>query len=1301
MNLRFAAFSFAVLARHVADAQDDRLCGTLSVRQADYRGDIAVTANGRTCQAWTSQTPHSHGNTPQAREGKGLDGGHNYCRNPDGEPKAWCYTTDPAKRWELCAVPACSTVTYPTIPGGDTSSGAAAAVTTEMIEAEYTRSTGVCFNAENGDSVDRVQMDGLYATDAEGPGTCYNFCEPIKDEPGYVGMQWTAVNLAARCICLFDDGTMPEVLPGGVTTFTDRLSVGAIAGNGNTIASCYAFKGYMDATRRSIYGTGTPLTDYLDMDVYGAAVQIANAEVQYDQNQNPTYADRAAPTFSADHSTLSATGNTWSAYLLPEEITVHEDTVLQFNFTLDEETVLGFQAVCLDADTEETGSNGRCFVLRSSQGWVQHMVNVPTQTMVGETTVHSIPVGDFFTGPVNYVAFLQDSDGQDRSTGGSSVSGLKLVSMVNEYLEIEIDGTMEYLQNEQQSFMAANSAQDTGDYWMHLSEDHKAVQINGNQWKALPLNAPYDITANTILEFDIVVGQSVDFHAICLDADLTMADNKNCVVVQNPNEAANNFHHITTKLVTGEPKRIVIPFGSYMNLKEGEVDTVNYLAFIQDNDQSELHKGRSTWSNFRVYEDASRFPIALSLFGANVTVPNIQEALSNDAGDMQDSRDHIMSVSSDGLTITATSNSWKMLELPSSFAVTPATVLKFDFQVEQEAELHAICLLNQIRIKDGRNDCFFTAGLQSHSSTQGQMIEPYTHEGEMNNYEIVVGSYFTGEVQYLGILVDNDLGFTGGDVERTYGQSSWSNIAVYNLPSLDIGFDGGFISIDNHQLSYDQNQDSTPIRNYMATIDHDSINFSGNVWRALELPTPLSPTDLGDFVVSFDFAVVEAAEIHAICFEENREFGDQDQPANVDPRRCVATSYFQDAPNVLNVMYSDYQTRPGESHRYVLNLSKMYDRMYGPIKYIAFVHDNDLGDKRAGDSTYSNIAITTTLTSCLDDANFAFDLDDCTVGNFLGKVQEAMEAKATCTSADPLIELMAIFDATQEMDVYKKIEKICTEAYKLDQYDFADNNLGIDEATERQLVKEYIDGGTVLNYETEAESAVNVGFVNSEHATSRLLSWPKHHALDNCDIGAAMCCFIASRTNPAPVTDNSDVCYVNMKASKRTAHVAAGWSIYGEGDSSEDMYCEGFAWGNDGGSLSSALKGNALFHVGFMENFSTGSVEQVPGAPLCGCMDKMPVVTNAACTDVSAPGSVLNVSFDSAVGLFRSTFTLGNIEYGTCGDSAGLVDHYATLVGEGKATSVDVAYMQGRLVGDGGCDAAINKFLAGKGLVKA
>lgn len=62
---------------------------------------------------------------------------------------------------------------------------------------------------------------------------------------------------------------------------------------------------------------------------------------------------------------------------MSQEIPIEEDSVLQFNFLVEEDTDAGFQAVCLHDDNEETGSNGMCSVLRSSQGWIRNMVNLP------------------------------------------------------------------------------------------------------------------------------------------------------------------------------------------------------------------------------------------------------------------------------------------------------------------------------------------------------------------------------------------------------------------------------------------------------------------------------------------------------------------------------------------------------------------------------------------------------------------------------------------------------------------------------------------------------------------------------------------------------------------------------------------------------------------------------------------------------------------------------------------------------------------------------------------------------------
>ncbi|KAI8510796.1 hypothetical protein Bbelb_117120 [Branchiostoma belcheri] len=69
-----------------------------------YRGTVSVTKTGRTCQHWDSQRPHRH-RTVANHPSSGLE--QNYCRNPDGGPTPWCYTTDPNKKYEFCDVPHC------------------------------------------------------------------------------------------------------------------------------------------------------------------------------------------------------------------------------------------------------------------------------------------------------------------------------------------------------------------------------------------------------------------------------------------------------------------------------------------------------------------------------------------------------------------------------------------------------------------------------------------------------------------------------------------------------------------------------------------------------------------------------------------------------------------------------------------------------------------------------------------------------------------------------------------------------------------------------------------------------------------------------------------------------------------------------------------------------------------------------------------------------------------------------------------------------------------------------------------
>uniref|UniRef100_A0A8B9Q4V4 Plasmin n=1 Tax=Apteryx owenii TaxID=8824 RepID=A0A8B9Q4V4_APTOW len=77
----------------------------LSGNGEDYRGRIAITESGNACQHWNTQFPHRHGWIPDSYPCKDLE--ENYCRNPDGERRPWCYTINRAVRWEYCAIPHC------------------------------------------------------------------------------------------------------------------------------------------------------------------------------------------------------------------------------------------------------------------------------------------------------------------------------------------------------------------------------------------------------------------------------------------------------------------------------------------------------------------------------------------------------------------------------------------------------------------------------------------------------------------------------------------------------------------------------------------------------------------------------------------------------------------------------------------------------------------------------------------------------------------------------------------------------------------------------------------------------------------------------------------------------------------------------------------------------------------------------------------------------------------------------------------------------------------------------------------
>ncbi|XP_053161217.1 hyaluronan-binding protein 2 isoform X3 [Hemicordylus capensis] len=75
-----------------------------------YRGNVSQTMQQKTCLHWNSHflLKHSYNAFMEAADYYDL-GDHNYCRNPDGDKKPWCFVNVNNKlKWDFCDVSPCS-----------------------------------------------------------------------------------------------------------------------------------------------------------------------------------------------------------------------------------------------------------------------------------------------------------------------------------------------------------------------------------------------------------------------------------------------------------------------------------------------------------------------------------------------------------------------------------------------------------------------------------------------------------------------------------------------------------------------------------------------------------------------------------------------------------------------------------------------------------------------------------------------------------------------------------------------------------------------------------------------------------------------------------------------------------------------------------------------------------------------------------------------------------------------------------------------------------------------------------------
>lgn len=1003
----------------------------------------------------------------------------------------------------------------------------------------------------------------------------------------------------------------------------------------------------------------TPAAEDITIIMDGVAVAIPfDSQDSYNDGQDERM--KRPLIVSADGRNITLEGNIHRAIPLPSGLSIGASTTLDVDFTLTD--IEEVQAICIDENLGHSGS--RCFVFAGTQTLSSSWTLLEPQATVGETRHYQIPLGGIWGESKNWLIFMQDNDSRNRDTGSCSFANID-INHGTEFF-IEKDGTpIPVMSTQQKSF---GRRQDSSSHFLRVSSDGASVRLVGNMHRSVPLETPVTIDANTNIDFDFTLVDERDVHALCFTVGGESGET--CLVTAGTQVWGD--YNLYPKTEVGETRHYSVPVGLFFD------GTFDYVSFMQDNDTRCRSCGDATWANVKLSQ-VTRPQLMITAYGDFQEIDSATEA---SADTRQDTRANFLEFP-DSVSVTLKGNTHRALSFSEPIMIDHATDLDFDFTLEKLEELHSICIVTNTdpgEYLDKNGYCFTAAGTQNWN--RDERLEPQTVEGGTTHYHYPIGMYVpSGLAYYLVFMQDNDTG------DKSTGECTFSNIEFSQRPSLNVKMMGVNTPLTNQQISFDRRQDTSS--NLLdVSQSGDKISMYGNLWKAFAFPTPITLTD--DAVLSFTLDVEEATEITAICLEEDLSLEGS--------FRCFKLSGTQ-TRGLGYVMYQGIkQTSEGEVNSYHIKLSEYFT---GVKNYLVFIHDNDSSDRTTGISHISDLQIYNLKPSCLSSSSFNFAFAECTFDNFVANVGNAMSQVSGCAGVDPWGELLSLFDLSSDSEVRNRIKGICDSAYVSRLIPF--NQLM---AQEKQFVDEFFDGGNSWNYEIDEANGPNLAKdaamvkVASEKFDGRVgIDFPDVHNFENCELRAAMCCYVATRDGGQKTEpdDNSDACYMEFSKARQSSHVRDGYSIYsGTGDEGP-LNCHGFAWGNDSGYSDAAFKGNTLFQVAMKHGlYEEGNVEELPGAPMCGCVEHMPVVTRAACTKTVATQTV-SIKYNP-VDQFVAEANVGNINHSNCGD---LSNHYASLVAQGKASAREKALLDKHLVGENQCGAALTGFLKTKGFAFA
>jgi len=308
---------------------------------------------------------------------------------------------------------------------------------------------------------------------------------------------------------------------------------------------------------------------------------------------------------------------------------------------------------------------------------------------------------------------------------------------------------------------------------------------------------------------------------------------------------------------------------------------------------------------------------------------------------------------------------------------------------------------------------------------------------------------------------------------------------------------------------------------------------------------------------------------------------------------------------------------------------------------------------------------------------------ECTVANFASAVGGKSTLASLLNSANNDAAMQSILDTK------------CADALE-PQIDLSDT-LG----KGPQFLKNFLDGGSTWNDNYEAdgnyklsEDAAVIGTVDASSSVfatpdgGTSAHYPKyfsnffHKGGEECPLGAITCCYTSSREASKPFVANAEMCALDMTGARQSNHIHARSMTLYDANSSDQAYCTGFAYEKD--SFGDAVKYNTLFHLAMETNlYEKALVKNIPGAPLCGCAEQMPIVDNADCVE-PVESYTIDTNGDVKV----------NITWKTCGTD--LATYYDSL----DRTDMEKYFVKKQIVGSGNCPDAAASFMNDRMRVK-